>query len=639
MKSVKLKFQIIKIALSTIVVLIVLVLSYSRVFDVYELPLLDLRYKMRPTLPIYNKIAFIEIADDSIKKIGSWPFDRKYHALLVKALSSAGVKQIIFDMFFSEKKIGDEGFAEVIKEAGNVYMPYVFSGIVGHELDLPLSEEYDALLIDAFDAVCKGTGHINIIPDIDGTYRRIPPFIKYHGRLYPHITFLAAVNYMGLSIDSVEVVPTKYVKIKDDIFVPLDLHSNIIVNFIGKWTETFRHYSYIDILTSYIASLEGNKGVVDLKELKDAICFVGVTATAGPDIHPSPYEYLYPGVGVHASLFNSIIYKKFVSRTSRPVNMLILILLCSVTYFCAMRRRKSQSVFYLVGSVTTFFIFATVLFIITGIWIDVFYPVLMVTLVYLGLTFFKYVTEMQKREVLEKELSIAKDIQQSFLPTVKPKVAGIDLEAKMLTARQVGGDLYDFFDISDKKVGVMIGDVSGKGVPAALYMAKVVGEFKSYAREESLSNALSMLNNRLIAESTSSLFVTLAYIVFDMEKMVSRFSLGGHMPTLMLRPDEKEPRMLDLKVGMPLGMMEGAFEEGSVDIKKGDLFVLYTDGVTEAMNMKNEMFEEEGLIRVVKQHRTDNVGALVEAIHKAVTKYAGKAPQHDDITVIAIKIV
>ena len=638
MRSTKFKKNLIAAFLTLLLVSVALSLSYSRVLDVYELPTLDLRYKLRPKVQIDDKIVIIEISDDSIRKIGSWPFDRKYHALLVKALSYGGAKQIIFDVFFSEAKKGDDDFARAVKEAGNVYMPYVFDITEKEDAPIPIAAGYEARLLAKLASACKGTGHINIIPDIDGKFRRIPPFIKWHNRLYPHIGFLAAANFLGFSRDSIKMVQQRFISLNKKIKIPLDLNSNIIINFPGRWVDTYRHYSYIDVLTSYVAGLEGKKGVLDLEELKDSICFIGITATAAPDIHPSPFESLYPGVGIHASLFNSMIFKKFISRVSRVSNLLILIILGIITFVTTIKSRKLLSFLYLFGMLFSFFLVGVVLFAVFGLWIDIFYPIIASTMLYLGLTFRKYIVEMHKREVIENELSIAKDIQQSFLPKAKPGIEGVAIEAKMLTAHQVGGDLYDFIDISRKKAGVMIGDVSGKGVPAALYMAKVVSEFKSYAKEGLASNAVLKLNDRLVQESGSNLFVTLSYLIFDMEKRTLNFSIGGHLPTLMFREGEEEPRYLDLKEGMPLGLMESSFSDDTIEIKKGDLFILYTDGVTEAMNKRRKMFGTEKLADIVRTNRTRPLRDIVDLIHKEVRIYEGRLPQHDDITVVAIRV-
>jgi len=336
MKQIKIKPEVIYTLAILVLVSMTLLFSYNRIFDTYELHLLDLRYRIRPPIvPIYEKIVFVEISDDSIKKIGSWPFDREYHAYIVKALHSAGAKKIIFDVFFSEAKEGDSDFAEAVEDAGNVYMPYVFRtesplGKVRKSKVLK-AKRYEAKLLDIFAKSSKAYGHINIIPDIDGKFRRIPPFIEYYGKLYPHMGFLAAVDYLGLSIDSMKFSPGKHILFENGKRIPLDVDSNIIVNFSGKWVDTFRHYSYVDIIASYIASMEGDEGPVDLNEFKDAICFIGNTATAAPDAHPSPFESLYPGVGIHANLFNSMVFDKFIRRAGKLTNILILILLGFVT--------------------------------------------------------------------------------------------------------------------------------------------------------------------------------------------------------------------------------------------------------------------------------------------------------------------
>tara|TARA_B100000315_G_C14120796_1_gene382478 strand:- start:197 stop:562 length:366 start_codon:yes stop_codon:yes gene_type:complete len=121
--------------------------------------------------------------------------------------------------------------------------------------------------------------------------------------------------------------------------------------------------------------------------------------------------------------------------------------------------------------------------------------------------------------------------------------------------------------------------------------------------------------------------------------MSLNFSLGGHSPILMMRDGENELRKLDLKEGMPLGIMEGLFSNGTVDVKKGDIFVVYTDGVTEAMNTKHEMFGDDKLAEIIKKQRSKSIGEIVDVIHDEVSKFEGKAPQHDDITVIAVKVI
>ncbi len=632
------KNRITYFALGAFLIALFLFFSYSRVFDEFEYSTLDLRYRLRPPQPVSKDIIIVEVGDDSIEKIGQWPFPRNYHALLTKALSVSGARTIVFDIFFSEEKEKDADFAEAIKASGRVYLPYVF------EPDRNPSDRtclhaigYAAPLIEVLKKEAKGTGFINVEPDIDGKIRRIPPFIEYKGEFYPHLTVLAALNNLGYSFSDVQIIPGKKIIVSGSMVIPLDEDSSLLVDYPAVWGKAFRHYSYVDVLQSYLADITGQEPVLDLSVFKDAVCFIGMTATASPDAHPSPLEPLYAGIGVHTSVYNSIIENIFLRRLNRWGNLLILVFMWFLTAHVTVRSRKRFALFSILLIMAVYIILAVLLFWPLGLWIDVFYPLITMAAVYVIFTFKKYIGEIQKREIIEKELDIAKDIQQSFLPSEVPTVGGMDVKVEMLTARQVGGDLYDIIQLDDKKLGVMIGDVSGKGVPAALYMARVVSVFKTFVREGAPSVVLKKVNERLVSEAGSNLFVTVTYMIFDSEKNTTTFSIGGHLPTLLIEPDGGV-ELLDVSEGMPLGMIEGDFGSGEREYRPGSIFVLYTDGVTEAMNIKNEMFGEERLVELARSLKGFSSEDVVKVLHKAVLDFAGKAKQHDDITVMAIKI-
>jgi CHASE2 domain-containing sensor protein len=627
-----------------LVVLATLSFSYFRLFDNYELETLDIRYQLRPILPIDKNIVIIEIADDTVNKLGTWPISRRYHALLVDALTEADAQLIFFDVFFSEtsNEEADGQFEEAIRKSGKVYLPYVFDITERSERDVPHAGGFQEDILQRFQRHARGTGFINIVPDPDGKFRRVPPLIKYRDALYPHICLSLYVDYLGLEEEAIDVIPGRRLSVGERLRIPLDIHSMMIIDFPGKWEKTFRHYSYIDIIDSYLCTkfpdAMGREPIVDLSELDGSVCFVAVTATATPDAHPSPFDVMYPGVGVNASLFNSLLQVRFIQRVTRPVSLLILMVLSAITCFISLRTRTSHAVLYVFLFILGYVIASYALFLGWGLWINVFYPVTVILFLFLGTTFVKYINETHKREILEKELGIAKKIQESFLPKEKPKVAGVDIATKMVTARQVGGDLYDFVERPDDVFGVMIGDVSGKGVPAALYMAKVVSEFTSYIGEASTADTISKLNDQLCNESGSGLFVTLSYAIFDMKEKSVRYSTGGHLPMIMARKGEAEPRLIDLKEGMPLGLFEGTFCEEKISFQSGDMFILYTDGVTEAMNPKDEMFGQEKLVDLVKQNINAEAQTLVDVIQDAVKKYE-KGKQHDDITAMCVRII
>jgi CHASE2 domain-containing sensor protein len=561
----------------------------------------------------------------------------------VNALKDGGAKQVIFDIFFSENTdaASDLEFINSIRTAGNVYLPTVLSPETPVDFAIPKAGNSGEELLDEFGKYCEGVGHIHIFPSIDGSYRWIPPFLDLNGRLIPHVGILAAADYLGVPREEIKIIPGRMLRFGKHTDVPLDEHSDLIVNVPGRWEKTFRHYSYKDVVWSYLNKLKGMEGTVELTDFKDCICIIGLSATGTVevDVHPSPFNKLYPGMGMHASVINSIIHKKFISRAGRMINVLILVVLLIVTHLCIEITKRRFSLLALVSIVLLYSLFAVLIFIIRGIWLDLFYPMVAVIGYYLWGTVNKLIFETHKNELIERELGIARNIQQSFLPKKAPNVENLEIQAGMITAKHVGGDLYDFVEFSNKKAGVFIGDVSGKGVPAALYMAKVVSVFKPFCKEASPSVTLSMLNSRLSEESGSNLFVTAAYMVFDMERMTARYSLGGHLPIIMLREGEPSPRLLDTKEGMPLGLMECGFTDSSTDIQRGDIFIFYTDGVTEAMDARNNMFGEERLVSLVKKSVIMSAAELTGLIQSEVSKFEGKGHQHDDITVITVKIV
>jgi CHASE2 domain-containing sensor protein len=636
------KTKIVYCILGIFLAVLLLFFSYSRVFDEFEYSMLDFRYRMRPVQSVSEDIVIIEIGDDSIEKLGKWPFPRKYHALLVKALDAAGARTIIFDIFFSEAKEGDEQFAEAVKDSGNVYIPYVFNlDFSNPDTTRVHADEYVAPLIGMLKRETKGTGFVNVEPDNDGKVRRVPAFIEYERKVYPYLTVLAALNDLGYKFDDVEIIPARKMVASEDLIIPLGERSSLLVDYPAPWGKAFRHYSYVDILQSYLADVTEQKPVMDLGDLRGTVCFIGLTATASSDTHPSPLESLYPGVGVHASVYNSIVKNKFLQRADKWWNLLVLAVMWLLTGYVTAKSRKWFTLLSIIFIMTAYFIVAMLLFWQFGIWIDVFYPVVTIIAIYIIVTFKKYVREIQKREIIEKELDIAKDIQRSFLPAEIPEVGGMDMSVSMLTARQVGGDLYDVvrYDAvgtDNNKLGVMLGDVSGKGVPAALYMARAVSVFRTFAREGSASEVLKNVNERLMAYGGSNFFVTLTYMIFDTKANNVTFAIGGHMPTIMVDPSGGV-ELLDVEEGLPLGVIEGDFSLGKRNYERGSLFVLYSDGVTEAMNIKEEMFDEERLIELVREMKDAPTKDIVSAINKAVMDFAGKAEQHDDITVMVIR--
>lgn len=622
-----------------VLALIILAVSYSRLFDIYELNALDLRFRARPAVAVTDKAVIIEIGEDAIKKLGRFPFDRSYHSILVKALSEFGAKAIVFDIFFSEPGEHDKDMIDAVAKAGNVYMPFTLDIDAAKKSGMVSAAGYLTRCLDGYAAAAKGTGHINIIPDIDGKFRRIPLFVSYEGRRYPYLSFLMGCDYLGLPAADVRMEPGKFIACGNDLRIPLDEDSNMMINFSGRWGRTYGHYSYVDVLQSYSALISGRKPILDPAIFKDKVCFVGLTAAGTVDLHPNPFETLYPGVGIHAEVFNSILKRSFIARASKGLNLAVLLILGILISAVTLKTKPVKGLIALLLAAAAFSALSVYLFNAFGLWIDVVYPVFVMGVLYLLLTLYKYISEWKRRLVLENELGIARKIQESFLPKKLPEAKGLDIDAAMFTARQVGGDLYDFAVLSPDRIGVAIGDVSGKGVPASLFMAMVTGSFRTFAVPDAgPEEVLAKLNSKLIRESSSNLFVTIFYLIFDMRQMFVYYANGGHLPVLHISA-AGAVEYLDVRDGAPLGLMEGAYSSGKAKFSDGDLFVFYTDGITEAMNARSEMYGSNRLAAAAGKFMAASPKEIVKAIERDVRAFEPKSKQHDDMTLIAVKTV
>lgn len=255
-----------------------------------------------------------------------------------------------------------------------------------------------------------------------------------------------------------------------------------------------------------------------------------------------------------------------------------------------------------------------------------------------------HIDELQRttaeKERFAKELEIAKGIQQSFLPESAPVIPGIEIAAKNVPALEVGGDFYDFIPIGKDRWGLVIADVSGKGVPAALFMALS----RTLIRASTLANsdpagAIGHANQLICEDSKTCMFVTLFYAILDAKGMTLNYVNAGHNPPLLLKGESSDVTLLKAK-GIALGVTDDVeLQSVKIDLRPGDVLVLYTDGVTEAINNEEEEFGEERLLRVITENRSLPAQMILENILAAINEFAGSRPQHDDITIMVLRAV
>jgi len=254
----------------------------------------------------------------------------------------------------------------------------------------------------------------------------------------------------------------------------------------------------------------------------------------------------------------------------------------------------------------------------------------------------------REKKRLEDELRIAHDIQMSLLPQGPLDFPGVSVTSVCVPAREVGGDYFDILPLDDHRVGVLIADVSGKGTSAALYMAEMKGLMLSLSRNHSSPRDLLITANQIIAEHLNSRsFITMIYAIVDTRARTLTYARAGHTPLLCCPGPNAPSKGLRLLApdGMVLGLnldngeiFERLLEEQTIPIHQDDIFVLFTDGISEAMNDVDDCFGEDRLGKIVEEHAHLPSDELRERILREIAAFVGDAPQHDDMTMILLRI-
>ncbi len=240
---------------------------------------------------------------------------------------------------------------------------------------------------------------------------------------------------------------------------------------------------------------------------------------------------------------------------------------------------------------------------------------------------------LRQKESMERELAIAREVQRELLPRSVPQVRGLQLAGACLPAVGVGGDLYDFLPFAEDRIGLVIADVSGKGIPAALLMAGLQASVRSLALPTLAPNQVNhRLNEMLLRSTSASRYATMFFGQFDGRTRTLTYSNAGHHPPLHLGANGTT-RLTE--GGFPIGLLaEARYEEGRCVLEEGDLLALFTDGIIEAPDAKDREFGEKRLLDILEAHRERNIEEIVGVVLDEVTRWRGGLPPHDDVTLV-----
>jgi len=250
-----------------------------------------------------------------------------------------------------------------------------------------------------------------------------------------------------------------------------------------------------------------------------------------------------------------------------------------------------------------------------------------------------YESEAEKKK-LERDLENARRIQETLLPKIFPQIKGLEVAGKMIPAMHVGGDYFDLIKVSDSKLFVIVGDVSGKGLSASFYMSKLQTMIRLYCNDNiSPKDVLIEVNNRISESIERNWFITVILALFDLEKRTLTFCRAGHTTLLKLSDNNMESLQPN---GMGVGLDSGetfnsSLEEVTLNLKNNDLFFFYSDGITEAMNAGNELFGTERIEKILIENNSKSVSEIQESMLNSINEFCAETPQYDDITLVTVR--
>lgn len=252
--------------------------------------------------------------------------------------------------------------------------------------------------------------------------------------------------------------------------------------------------------------------------------------------------------------------------------------------------------------------------------------------------------DLAEQERLQQEMHIAKQIQQTLLPADFPEIEGYDISSFYAAAKDVGGDFYDFVEVDKDTLGVAVADVSGKGVPGAFVMTMIRTALRSEARGvKDAAEVLSKVNEFVVNDIRKGMFVTLFYVIIDSKRRRLNFASAGHNPMILHRPSKNKTYYLNPH-GFPIGislpdkdLFRNSIQSDTIALAEDDILLVYTDGVTEAMNPKRRLFGEERFLRQIRECGKQKADEFVESLKKELNTFTEGSEQSDDITLVAIK--
>ncbi|PIY18033.1 MAG: hypothetical protein COZ15_01305 [Elusimicrobia bacterium CG_4_10_14_3_um_filter_49_12_50_7] len=398
--------------------------SFFGVLRVFEYKTQDFRFFLRGEKDASEKVQIICMGDESVndKAMGRWPWRRRYHAILLNLLSKYNPAMVMYDVLFTEKDnypeddhvlagqlnklktylpmfcMIDKGEAEEIQDP---FQKLLLKKIaIPGEVDASFYNAIELVLpITRFSGAVAGSGYANAVPDSDGTTRRVALVVAHNGKIYPHIAFKMALDYLGVDNADIEIQPGKFINIKKSKYgafrIPVDERNQMLLNYPGG-IERYHPMSFLEVIDTYRSDPEAQK----LKDVAGKALFVGLTATGTVDLRPTPFSTLFPLVGVVAATFANIVDRSFMRATPPWADFLMVVFIGMLITAFSPKFSPVQGAVFSAFAMLVWGLISYVLF-VRLIVVPMFYPLSAGLFSYLGITIFRFATEEKEKKFIK----------------------------------------------------------------------------------------------------------------------------------------------------------------------------------------------------------------------------------------------
>lgn len=641
-----------------------------QIFDAYQ------RLWPRRAAPA-GTVLVVRIDEASLAEVGQWPWPRTVVAELVDRLAGAGAAVVGLDILFAEPDrtsppvvarqarglpeatraslaalpdhdealaaavarspvvVAEASLASPAPDPGPDARPPALA-LIGPDPAPFLTRRPGRLRsLPALEAAARGIGSVDLSAEADGMARRIPLLTLAGGRIVPAF----AVELVRVARGETTVVARTGPAGVDGLrvggtLVRTDERGRVWVRYASRRAAPGRSVSARAVLA----------GEVPADRIAGRIVLVGATAAGLGDLRPTPQGGVTPGVQVHAELVETIVADAGLVRPAYALGVeLLLILGCGLLVMGLVPRLGALATLALGGAVMAAVLLGSAaLYGLADTLVDPSFAAGTGLLLWGTTAYLRFVREERVRRrtaghlaLLRQEGLLAARMQRAMLPRHLPAVPNLALHAEMHPAMDVGGDFYDAFELPAGRVGLVVADVSGKGMAAALFMAVARTVLRSTATADA-GLCLGHANDLLAADNEAAMFVTTFYGVLDPASGVLDYANGGHNPPLVLTADG-EVRPLEPTGGIPLGALEGvAYASRRTRLEPGDTLLLFTDGISEAFTADGRAYGDDRLRQRLAEARGLDPRRLVERVVADVRAFAAGAEPSDDLTCFAV---